>query len=60
MLRNRKLERADAIVLLERLNDPDDMEPEDMTDYSAMTNEQLLEEICLSGTIHDEDIDAVI
>ena len=60
LLKNRILSRSNAIYLLERLNDPDFMDPEDMEDFSAMSNDELLENICSSGTIHDEDIDAVV
>lgn len=40
--------RNDAIGHLRHLNDEAEI------DYNAMTNEQLMAEMCLSGLIHDE------
>lgn len=60
VVRNRQVKRADAIAALNGLFDPDYMDEEDRQDYSSMTNEELLENVCLSGLVHDDDIDAVV
>lgn len=50
--------RAEAINLLVDLSlDDDDGE---VFDFPNMTNDDLLEELCLSGIFHDEDLDAVV
>jgi hypothetical protein len=56
----RKVRRSDAIGALNDLFDPSYMDEEDRQDYAAMSNEELLEQICSSGLVHDEDVDAVI
>ena len=60
LLVNRELTRDSAIHLLERLNDPETMGTSDFVDFKSLTNDELLEAICLSGTIHDDEIDAVV
>lgn len=55
---NLTAKRADVIAALKGLQDPD--EEEEGQDYDSMSNDDLLGEVCLSGLVHDEDIDAVI
>lgn len=51
--------RAEAIEIINGMFDPDYMDESDRVDAEAMTNEQLTAELCLSGYIHDEDMDGV-
>ena len=54
--------RIEALEALKPMNE--DMGPGDeewgYTDYSTMSNEELGAELCLSGTIHDDDFDKVV
>ena len=52
--------RTDAIQLLNNMQDDGVfLDEDDMRDYSAMTNDTLSGELCLSGIIHDEDMGGV-
>ncbi len=54
-----RLERLQAISMLEDLAEDCDDEECESRDYPAMSNEELEAEICLSGLIHDFDLDGV-
>jgi len=47
--------RTEAIKALQSNQDP-----EDETNFEDLTLKQLEEELCLSGVIHDEDLDKVV
>jgi len=46
--------RQEAIKALQEIQDE-----EDETDYSSLACEELEEELCLSGLVHDEDMGIV-
>ena len=54
--------RSEAVQLLNQLTesqfgDPDEYDDPDPT---TLTNEELEEELCLSGVVHDEDMAGVV
>ena len=55
-----KFSRKDAIRILKEIDEDCDVGPEDNdNDYDSMSNEQLEAHLCLSGYIHDEDMEGV-
>ncbi len=51
--------RDEAIGILEELQKDADCEPHDLRNFAAMSNEELGEELCLCGHVHDEDFGGV-
>jgi hypothetical protein len=47
------VKREEAIQMLTEINEDMDLDEEDMTDYSTLSNEELAGELCMSGLFAD-------
>jgi hypothetical protein len=52
--------RKEALEILKAMEEDNDLDDEDKQLWDSMSNEELGDELCLSGCIHDESFDKVI
>ena len=52
--------RTEARQIIDDSFDPDFMEEEDRLDTASMTDEELEEELCSSGYVHDDDFGGIV